>query len=332
MVLDLGFLGDSVHLLPALWMVRRAYPQAELHATIAAHVISLLDCAPWIDKAWGYMRFPRHATLRENWRMIAALRREKFDVLINLNGSDRSSWLTFFSGARERLGRVPGEKMPPFWRFRFTAQVQHPFKQEPLCLQRCRCLEKAGFPFMEPEFHTEEDPAHLLAAEISPADTGGYFHVSPFTTADRKELAPAQLVDLITRLQKHFPDKKMVLSCAPTERERSKMTALLAALPQKPWRILPGNLNIPQLAAVIRHSALHLSGDTGTMHLATMTRTPRVVWFWPNPGAVEWLPADNGSRVIQGENEPYSPFITRIDTHQLVAAAQSVLAGGLQKK
>ena len=62
MVLDLGFLGDTVHLLPALWMVRQAYPQAELHCAVAAHVTSLMDCVPWVNRVWGYMRFPRHAT------------------------------------------------------------------------------------------------------------------------------------------------------------------------------------------------------------------------------------------------------------------------------
>ena len=44
MVLDLGFLGDTVHLLPALWMVRQTYPQAELHVTVASHITSLMDC------------------------------------------------------------------------------------------------------------------------------------------------------------------------------------------------------------------------------------------------------------------------------------------------
>ena len=43
MVLDLGFLGDTIHLLPALWMIRQAYPQAELHAAVADHIISLMD-------------------------------------------------------------------------------------------------------------------------------------------------------------------------------------------------------------------------------------------------------------------------------------------------
>ena len=63
MVLDLGFLGDTVHLLPALWLVRQAYPAAELHVTVAAHITSLMDCVPWVNRVWGYMRYPRHATL-----------------------------------------------------------------------------------------------------------------------------------------------------------------------------------------------------------------------------------------------------------------------------
>src|ERR1700733_11103495 len=85
MVFGLGFLGDTVHLLPALWMVRQAYPQAELHVTVASHVVSVMDCVLWVNRVWGYMRYPRHATLRENLDFIGRLRRERFDVLINLN-------------------------------------------------------------------------------------------------------------------------------------------------------------------------------------------------------------------------------------------------------
>ncbi len=326
MVLDLGFLGDTVHLLPALWMVRQAYPQAELHVAVAAHVTSLMDCVPWVDKTWGYMRFPRHANLRENYQMVAALRREKFDVLINLNGSDRSSWLTLFSGARERLGRVPGDGGPLLWRRMFTAHVEHPFKPEPIYIQRCRCLEMSGFPPTPPEFHAEINPANLDAAGISAADTGTYFHLSPFTTADRKELPPAQFVELVAALEKKFPDKKIALSCAPTERELKKMEALLALLPQKPWRVLAGNLNLTQLAAVIQHSAVHFCGDTGTLHLAAMTNTPTVAWFWPNPGLQQWVPTGEKYRVIVGANEPGAQYLGKIWTGELILAAQSVLA------
>jgi ADP-heptose:LPS heptosyltransferase len=326
MVLDLGFLGDTVHLLPALWMVRQAYPQAELHVTVAAHITSLMDCVSWVDRVWGYMRYPRHATLKENWQMVSRLRREKFDVLFNLNGSDRSNWLTFFSGARERLGRVPDDGGPPFWRRMFTAHVECPRTQEPVYLRKCRCLAKAGFSFTQPEFHVEIPAENLHAAEIAEADGGTYFHVSPFTTADYKELPPEQLVEFIAALGKNFPGKKLVLSCAPTERERKKMAELLVLLPQKPWRVFAGNLNLTQIAAVIRHSAIHFCGDTGTLHLAVMTQTPVVAWFWPNPGLREWVPAGEKFRVVIGENAPGEKFLGKIQTDELVRAAQAVLA------
>jgi len=325
MVLDLGFLGDTVHLLPSLWMIRQAYPQAELHVAVATHVTSLMECVPWVNRVWGYMRYPRHASLKENWEMVSRLRREKFDVLINLNGSDRSSWLTFLSGARERLGRIPDDGGPLFWKRMFTAYVQHPFGGEPVYLQHCHCLVKAGFPSTPPEFRVQIAPAHLTAAQISEADSGTYFHISPFTTADVRELPPEQLADLIGALGKSFPEKKLVLSCAPTPRELEKMEHLLPLLPFRPWRVFAGNLNLMQLAAVIQHSALHFCGNTGALHLAVMTNTPTVTWFWPDQSARQWLPNDGPYRVLFGANEPESSFLSRISTDELVNAAQSVL-------
>jgi ADP-heptose:LPS heptosyltransferase len=104
------------------------------------------------------------------------------------------------------------------------------------------------------------------------------------------------------------------------------MAELLALLPQKPWRVFAGNLNLTQITAVIRHSALHFCGDTGTLHLAVMTRTPVVSWFWPNPGLREWVPAGEKFRVVVGANAPGEKFLGKIQTGELVHAAQAVLA------
>jgi ADP-heptose:LPS heptosyltransferase len=323
MVLDLGFLGDTVHLLPALWIVRQAYPTAELHCVVAEHVTSLMDCVPWINQVWGYMRYPRHATLRENFQMVSRLRREKFDVVINLNGSDRSSWLTFLSGARERLGRMPKNGGPPFWKGMFTAHVSYPFENDPVYLQRCRCLEMAGFPSTPPEFHVEIASEKLRAMDISETDAGTFFHISPFTTDDRKELPPEQLAELIAALAKDFPEKKLTLSCAPTPRELEKMEKLLAQLRRKPWRVFAGNLNLLQLTAVIKHAAAHLCGDTGTLHLALMTGARTVSWFWPNPWLKAWVPGGKGHRTLVGHNEAGKQFLCGIETGDLIQAVHA---------
>ncbi|HSY43928.1 MAG TPA: glycosyltransferase family 9 protein, partial [Candidatus Acidoferrum sp.] len=207
----------------------------------------------------------------------------------------------------------------------FTAHVQHPFGTELVYLQRCHCLEQAGFPFTKPEFHAEIAPENLRAAEISEADRGTYFHISPFTTADYKELAPPQLAELVSALQKKFPDKRLALSCAPIPRELAKMEKLLPLLPSKPWRVFAGNLNLTQVAAVIQNSALHFCGDTGTLHLAVMTQTPTVAWFWPNPGIKEWVPAGERCRVIVGKKQSEESFLGDIATSELIQASESIL-------
>ncbi len=326
MVLDLGFLGDTVHLLPALWMVRQAYPQAELHAAVADHIVSLMTCLPWVDRAWGYPRYPKHATLRENLQMVARLRKERFDVVINLNGSDRSSWLTFLSGAPARLGRRPKDGGPPFWGRMFTEFVQYNSTTEPVYVQKCRCLEEAGIPFTQAEFHAQVAPAHLEAAGITTADAGTYFHLSPFTTADKKELPPEQFAELISVLQSRFPEKRWVLSGAPTEREHRKMEALVAGLGRKPWRVFAGELNLVQLAAVIQHSAVHLCGDTGTLHLALMTGAPTVSWFRSGAGTSTWIPTGNKHRTVLGDEGVEGSYLRGVDTSKLVHAVGEALA------
>ena len=325
MVLDLGFLGDTVHLLPALWMVRQAYPQAELHAAVADHIISLMACLPWVNRAWGYPRFPKHATLRQNVQMVARLRKERFDVVINLNGSDRSSWLTFLSGAPARLGRRPRDGGPPFWGRMVTEYVHYNSTTEPVYLQKCRCLEQAGFPFTQAEFHAQIDPVHLETSGINAADAGTYFHLSPFTTADKKELAPEQLAELIGALESRFPEKRWVVSGAPTERERRKMEALVAGLRRKPWKVFAGGLNLVQLAAVIQHSAAHLCGDTGTLHLALMTGAPSISWFRPGPGMRAWAPEGNRHRTLVGTADTEEGALRGVDTNELVRAVAEVL-------
>jgi ADP-heptose:LPS heptosyltransferase len=326
MVLDLGMLGDTVHLLPALWLVRQSYPHAKLHVSVAAHITSLFECFPWVDKVWGYPRYPKHATLTENLAMIRGLRREKLDALINLNGSDRSSWLSFLSGARERLGRRPGDGGPWFWTKMFTSYVQYSSPVEPLFLQRCRCLERAGFPVATPEFRPVLTPAHLAGTGITRADAGTYLHLSPFTTTKRKELPPDQFIQLVAGLAEQYPGRRFVFSCAPIDQERARLAELMARLPVKPWRVFPGDLRLAQLAAVIQHSHLHASGDTGPLHLAVMTQTPSISWFFDYPGLREWLPVGHCHQSVIGTPPVGETFLPDINTNALLTAAKSALA------
>ena len=325
LVLDLGFLGDTVHLLPALWVVRQAYPKAELHVIVGAHVTSLIECVPWVNGNWGYSRFPKHATLGENLETVRRLRKQRYDVVINLNGSDRSSWLTLLSGARERLGRVPQDGGPPLWRRLFTEVVAHPFSDEPAYLQKCHCLRKVGFPGDQAEFHVQISSKHLQGARLTPADVRTFFHLSPFTTDDDKELRVEKMAELIDAVQEGFPDKKLAISCAPNERERRKMDSLMSKVRRRPWRLHAGDLSLVELAALIGQSALHLSGDTGTLHLALMTGVATVAWFRTAQGMKAWIPEGPRHRTLLG-NGPGPDSFRGISVADALEAIKNVTA------
>lgn len=327
LVMELAGLGDNVHLLPALWLVRRRWPEAQLHLMVNAHVASLFKLAPWVDRVWPYPSAPKPG-VRENLRWANRLRHERFDVVINTTGSDRSSLLTRATGAKVRIGRRPADGGPPGWRLLYTQVMERDFYGEPMYRQKWRCLRQAGFDAgMEPEFHVSIDPALRRDAGIGPEDARRYIHMSPFTTADERELPRDQVVELIAGLRAAHPGLRIALSCADNEREGAKMEALLPMLREPPWRVYAGTLDVARLAAVIETCAVNLSGDTGSLHLAMMTRAPAVAWFRAHKGEKEWIPTGSRFRVLVAEGGA-KDALHGIETRALLEAVAAVLVVG----
>jgi ADP-heptose:LPS heptosyltransferase len=328
LVMELAGLGDNVHLLPALWLVRQQWPDAELHLMVNAHVAGLFKLTPWVDRLWAYPSSPKPG-FAGGLKWSGNLRREHFDCVVNTTGSDRSSLITWTTGASVRLGRRPADGGPPGWSALFTHVMQHPHYERPMYLQKFDCLRDAGFgkPGDKPEFHVTIDPGLRRAAQIEPDDEGRYIHVSPFTTADERELPPVQVAELVSALRVLHPDLRIVVSCAANQRERAKLDTLLDLLHEPPWRVHAGTLGVDGLAAVIEKSALSLSGDTGSLHLAMMTRAPAVAWFRTHKGEREWIPEGPQYRVLISEGGARD-CLHGIDTDALLKACGEVLATG----
>ena len=314
--MEVAGLGDNVHLLPALWLVRCSYPQAQLHVLCASGPAALFKLTPWVDRVLAYPWNPR-PSFAEHLRWGLRLRDERYDFVINFSGSDRTTVLARMSGAPERWGRRPHDGgMLGFSAF-YTRVLEHPFYAVPMYQQKWNCLAAQGFSGpAAPEFHVE------LAAP----GADRYIHVSPCTTAPRRELPVAQLAALINQLRRDFPDCKLALSCAPDPRERARLDALLALLEAPPWKTCAGTLDIPGLAALIKGARLHLCGDTGALHLALMTGTPTVAWFrkHAHDAEHEWIPPGPQYRVLVSD-QGTEDALGGIANDNLLSAARELL-------
>lgn len=330
LVIDIAGLGDLVHALPALWLIRQQYPQARLDVVANAHWSALLRCTPWIDRVWAYEE-KKKSVHAKDWQMARALRAQRYDLSINLMGSNRSCLIAWLSGARISLGRKPFEVRRPAWRWLNSVVMEAPYRTELRYLQKWQALRSAGIGAASgaPEFHIEREvplPA-ALAAEGTPPP---YLHLSPYTSARQKELPPAQMAELIAALQVWYPQYRLVLSCAPAARELAALQELLTRLPQPPWRVFAGTLDTAELYALLRHAALNLSGDTGTLHLAWLAATPSVAWYNRPGGTIEWVPPQAPVQLVYNRSaqapQDYLRGVETADLLNAVAAALSVPA------
>lgn len=313
LIIEIAGLGDLLHSLPAMWSVRQRYPQAALHCLVRPQYASLLRLTPWIDRVWCYPAFG----VLDRWRTAQALRAQHFDVAIDLMGSDHAALVGFVSGAGRRLVRRPGSlRRRPGWRWLATDVMQQPFADEPMYLQRWRCLQLAGFGSPPPRF--------ALMQQASPAfidaDGSAYFHVSPYTKLSRKELPPAQMAALLRDLKERLPHLQLVLSCGRQPRERRALDELLGALPFVPWKVFAGTLDIPQLYTLIAGARLHLGGDTGSMHLAWLAETPSVCWFSAFANHRSWAPRGDRHALVYSTTPPGN-YLHGVDNAQIVARA-----------
>ena len=89
---------------PALRALRARFPQSEIHLLVPAEIAPLFQHLPWLTRVWAMPRRRGRPSLRENWPLICALRREKFARSVDFASNDRGAIVSFLIGARQRLG------------------------------------------------------------------------------------------------------------------------------------------------------------------------------------------------------------------------------------
>jgi ADP-heptose:LPS heptosyltransferase len=127
----------------------------------------------------------------------------------------------------------------------------------------------------------------------------------------------------LNALTARFPAIPLVLSCAGNDRERAKLAALLARLDRQPWKVFPGTLTPLQLAAVMRRARLHIGGDSGGIHVATLTGVPIVAWYRETPPLTGWMPRGERDAVLRAPTDD-SGFL-RLAPEPILAAAAAIL-------
>ena len=287
LVVDQGFLGDAIHLLPSLWELRRNYGAASLEVVttpVACEVLALAGCA---DRLWPLELMPDKRSLRAQWRLVRSLRRQRYDVAVNLNASDRSIILTGLSGARRRLG-LSGGRWHPWYRWCIPHWLPEPNPDLPVFEHHRQALLSGGFELRTVRFDLRvPDEARAWAEGAVPL---GAIHLSLNSANPLKEWPVRHYVELSTTVRDRQPDTSVVVSGTRSAREQSRLDEFFRVVKDPRVLRLPAGLSIAQLAAALRRCRLHVGSDSGVIHLAMALGVPTVSLFRQRGGYRAWLP------------------------------------------
>jgi ADP-heptose:LPS heptosyltransferase len=293
-VVDFGFLGDSVHLTPALWEIKRNYPGAELHTLSATVGAELLKLAPCVDKPWAVPLTAKSPPWWKHWDVLSALRRERFDAAFNFTGSDRSIFATAFIGAPFALAYKPGRKH--FWNRWVRADwVPRGSRELPVYEQRRQLLAAGGLSLQLPRFDFQiPAAAYQWAQNVVPAKS---IHLSINASTPVKEWPLDHWIELAKRLLTADPSIPLVATASARPREQERLQALAKAVADPRLRCVEGP-EIAQLAAILQRCRLQIGADSGVLHLAVALGVTTLTVFRQYSGLREWAPAGGRHRNV----------------------------------
>src|SRR4029077_19111755 len=97
LIVKLGALGDIVHAIPVAAALRRALPSVRIDWLLSPRHRPILDLVPVIDRRLENTDSGMFGVIRE-------LRRQRYDVALDLQGLIKSAFLARASGGRRVIG------------------------------------------------------------------------------------------------------------------------------------------------------------------------------------------------------------------------------------
>lgn len=286
-VVDLGFLGDTVHLLPSLWEIKDHYPAAELHVLTSPVGKEVLSMAPCVDKAWSFPLGPPSPSWWEHLGVLRAMRRERYDVSFNFSGADRTVFACAFLSAYHSVAYRGARKH--FWQpWLIQNWIERRQLPTPIFEGRRQILALCGFDLKPARFDLRLPDAECQWAEQNiPA---GAVHLSLSASTPLKEWPLRRNIELIQFLLKELPEVRIVVTAAPNPREQGRLELARKELNQGRLVWVNERLSIARLASLLRRCAMHVGPDSGVIHLAAALNVPTVAIFRRYHDMADWLP------------------------------------------
>ena len=261
LVIQTAFIGDVILATPVVEALHRQFPDAAIDFLLRKGNEGLLVGHPNIRRVIVWNK--KEEKLKNQLRIIRALRKEHYDVAINLQRFLSTGIFTAFSGANVRIGF----KKNPLSRF-FTHQIDHEIGTGKHEVERNLELLRPITGNKEWEKRPVLYPSDKDFAAVEKFKTGRYVCIAPTSVWFTKQWPAEKWEELIETIAS---DTKVYLLGGPPDTQACESIA--SKFPTK-VESLAGKLNFLESAALMKNAAMNYMNDSAPMHIASAMNAP----------------------------------------------------------
>lgn len=290
-------LGDVVHSLPFLNAIRTCFPKAEIHWVIAKGLEGLLEGHPMVNKLWiinkdKWKKIKNvKGTINELKGLFKELKKEKFDLVVDLQGLLRSGILTSATSAPVRIGFAEAREGSKIF---YTHKVEggrdiHAVDRYLKIADFLGCdITDIRFPF----------PLHFKSSIITNYSLPEDYAVIVPGARWKTKVWPSKKFG---KLSSKLPIMTVIVG-SKTDIDTANE---IVALSKGKATSLADKTDLKELIEVIRNARFMVSNDSGPMHIAAALGIPVFAIFGPTD-SLRTGPYGEGHTVIR-EDIPCAP-------------------------
>jgi len=302
----MGDIGDVVWATPTFRTVQEAYPQSSISVLVRKGLGSLVGADPHINKIFEVPVYGGNLLEKTKRQIdfIRSLRREHFDLVLDLRLDDRGAFTAFLTGAPCRVSAVDHTTM---WRNRLfthlvdlspTAERVPGAAEQSLWIVREFGIETGDpIPRLWVSDATSETVRHLLDQE-GVAAAGRWVSINPFSRWSHKEWDDEKWIRIIDWLREEHNLATVLVGSS----EEAQRAAYIRSRSRGEVFNLAGGTTLGELAALLGLSSFHVGVDSAAPHIAAAVGTPTITIYGPSDW-LDWAPQGAQHMVITPDRD-----------------------------
>jgi len=283
-------LGDVVHALPVLETLRANHPGAFIAWMIEERFKCLIENHPALDEAIpvNTKRWRREInlnSLKEAFKAFRKIRKEKFDIVLDLHGLIKSGIISYASGSPKRIGfsaKDCKETVSAIFNNQRAAINDpdcHVVSANLKALQTAVPCKDIRYDFSLPADIEAEEKAERFIQSLALPTGKSIVALNPGAGFESKRWPLEKFSILADALTSQF-DVAVLLTWGPGE---EKMVQQIADSMKGNYLLAP-QTTIVESISLYRRIALFIGSDSGPLHLSAALGIPCIALFGPtNP-------------------------------------------------